>query len=100
MPICQAIASQHLIRFYYSLGKEPGYRTVEPHMVALTKDDNAALSAWYLEGESASNRGPGWRIYLLDGISQVQILPQTFYGPRDGYQPDGGKSFHGIQCAL
>lgn len=57
MPICQAISSRHLIRFHYSLGKDPGFRLVEPHMVANTKDDNPALNAWYLDGESASKRG-------------------------------------------
>jgi hypothetical protein len=100
MPICKAIAAMQLIQFHYSLGDEPGYRVVEPHMVARTKDNNRALSAWYLDGESASKKGPGWRIYLLEGMSRVQILPDKFSGPRDGYKPDGGKSFHEIECAL
>lgn len=100
MPICQAITARRLIQFHYSLGDEPGYRLVEPHMVAHTNDDNRALSAWYLQGESASRRGPGWRIYLLEGVSEVKMLPDTFSAPRPGYKPDGGKSFHRIECAL
>lgn len=98
--ICAAIAAKKLIRFHYSIGDDPGYRTVEPHMVAYTKDDKLALSAWYLSGSTASNEGQNWRIYLLEGVSQVQQLPDSFNGPRYGYNPDGGKSFHGVQCGL
>ena len=98
--ICSAIAAGKLIRFYYAIGDDPGYRTVEPHMVAYTKDNNLALSAWYLSGATASNEGPGWRIYLLEGMSQVQQLADGFNKPRPGYKPDGGKSFHNVQCAL
>lgn len=98
--LCMAIKAQRLVRFYYDLDDEPGFRTVEPHMVARTKTEALALSAWYLSGATKSNKGPGWRIYLLSGISQVTVLPNTFDGPRDDYKPDGGKSFHDVQCGL
>jgi len=100
MPISKAIAATQMVRFHYSLGKDPGYRLVEPHMIAYTHDGNRALSAWYLSGASDSNEGPGWRIYLMSGVSQIQIQPRTFAGPRPGYQADGGKSFHMVECAL
>jgi hypothetical protein len=98
--LCSAIRAQRLVRFFYSLDDEPGFRTVEPHMVARTKTEALALSAWYLSGASESNQGPGWRTYLLSGISQVTILNEGFDGPRPGYKPDGGKSFHDVQCGL
>lgn len=98
--LCNAIKAQRLVRFYYNLDDEPGFRTVEPHMVARTNKAVLALSAWYLTGATKSGRGPGWRIYLLSGISQVTVLEQTFDGPRDGYKADGGKSFHDVQCGL
>lgn len=95
-----AIASQCKIRFYYSLDKEPGFRDVEPHMVAYNRAGHLALSAWYLSGASESKRGPGWREYLLSGISSMTILPETFHGPREGYKADGGKNFNTIQFSL
>lgn len=98
--ICQAIAARNLIRFYYTGETDPGYRTVEPHMVAYTKDGNLALSAWYVSGASGSMKGPGWRIYLLSAMSSVSALDQQFKGTRPGYQPTGGKSFTRVQCAL
>lgn len=98
--ICGAIQSRSLIQFQYSLGNDPGPRLVEPHMVAYNHAENLALSAWFLAGNSESNEGQGWREYLLEGISNVVILPQQFPTPRPGYNPTGGKSFHSVQCAV
>lgn len=98
--ICEAIKNKNIIQFYYNLTDYPGQRTVEPHMVADNKAGHRALSAWFLYGNSVSNEGPGWREYLLSGMSNIIILPQTFDGTRPGYKPDGGKAFHNVQCAL
>lgn len=98
--ICSAINSRRVIRFYYSPGDAPGYRTVEPYMVAFNQDGQLALSAWFLSGASKSMNGPGWREYLLSGISRVTDGTQQFDGLRPGYQRGGGKLFHDIQCAL
>jgi len=98
--ICAAIGHRHLVRFYYAATDDPGFRTVEPHMIAYNRKDNLALSAWYLSGASESQEGPGWREYLLSDISQVSELGQQFAGSRPGYQPTGGKTFHNVQCAL
>lgn len=98
--ICDAINTRHVIRFYYTGTQSPGYRLVEPHMVAYNRKNNLALSAWFLGGESESQEGQGWREYLLDEITQVAIMPTQFAAPRPGYRPDGGKSFHSVQCAV
>jgi hypothetical protein len=98
--LCIAIKSQRLVRFFYNLDDEPGFRTVEPHMVARTKMEALALNGWYLSGATKSGQGPGWRTYLLSGISQVTVLSDSFDGSRDGYKSDGGKSFHDVQCGL
>lgn len=99
--ICQAINSEphHVITFYYSGDAVPGYRTVEPHMVAYNRRDTLALSAWFLGGASQSGT-VGWKEYLVDSISDIKITPQTFAGPRPGYAPNGGRSFHNVRCAL
>jgi len=96
---CTAIGSMNLVRFYYD-DAAPGYRIVEPHMVAYNQKDNLILSAWFLYGESASNEGPGWREYLLEKVSNVTILDERFTQLRPGYKSDGGKKFHNVQCAV
>jgi len=97
--LCAAIGSMHLVRFCYD-DAAPGYRIVEPHMVACNQRNNLSLSAWFLYGESASDEGPGWREYLLEKISNISILDEQFTQPRPGYKPDGGKTFHSVQCAV
>lgn len=97
--ICTAIQSHNVIQFFYCLDAVPGMRVVEPHMVAYNRKNNLALSAWFLGGATESG-GQGWREYLLSGISSVSVLPTQFGGPRPGYKPDGGKTFHNVQCAL
>jgi hypothetical protein len=98
--ICQAIHDQHLISFFYTGDTVPGMRVVEPHMIAYTRANNLALSGWFTGGVSGSGEGQGWREYLVESISSVTVLEATFPGPRPGYKPDGGKSFHSVQCAL
>lgn len=95
-----AIQNRHQIAFQYGLGRNPGPRLVEPHMVAYNQAGHLALSAWFLGGNSESEEGQGWREYLLSGISNLSILPQQFATPRPGYNPTGGKEFHNIQCAV
>src|SRR5229473_3240792 len=98
--LCEAIRSMHLVQFYYAGDDVPGTRLVEPHMVAYTTADNLVLSAWFLGGASESQEGQWWREYLLSEISNLNVLPQQFLGPRPGYRRDGGKTFHSVQCAL
>ena len=96
--LCGAISQMRLIRFWYD-DPAPGYRIVEPHMVAYNRRNNLALSGWFLGGESASG-GQGWREYLLENISSLSVLEEQFAQPRPGYKRDGGKTFHNVQCAL
>ena len=98
--LCGAIKSRNVVQFYYTGDDIPGTRTVEPHMIAYNSADKLALSAWFLGGASESQEGQWWREYLLSEISTVTVLPQQFPGPRPGYKPDGGKTFHNVQCAL
>ena len=98
--ICRAIQSKNTIQFLYKGNSAHGNRIVEPHMIALNAAGHLSLSAWFLHGVSESNRGPGWRGYLVAYISNVIVLPGVFPGPRPGYQPSGGQKFHNVRCAL
>jgi hypothetical protein len=97
--ISAAIRSRNLITFYYTGDTVPGYRTVEPHMIAYNPKEVLCLSAWFLSGASKSGT-QGFKEYKMEFVSQVNVLGQTFSGPRPGYQPDGGKVFHNVQCSL
>jgi predicted DNA-binding transcriptional regulator YafY len=97
--ICGAIRTKNVISFYYTGDTLPGLRTVEPHMVAYNPKEALCLSAWFLSGMSKSGT-QGFKEYKMDSISQVTVLPQTFPGPRPGYQRDGGKVFHNVRCGL
>jgi len=96
--LCQAIKNRSLVQFYYGLGNEPGYRKIEPYMIAYNKSNHLCLSAWFLSGTSESKEGQGWREYLLSGISSISVLEQTFPHPRTGYDSEGGKKYHKVQC--
>jgi hypothetical protein len=98
--ICDAIRARKLIRFHYASGSAPGPRTVEPHVVGVNTKGAPALQAWFRTGDSASRYGEGWREYLLAHVSQVEVLEETFDGPRPGYKPGGGKSFRSAKCAV
>jgi hypothetical protein len=98
--LCRAIQTRHLVQFYYTGDDAIGNRVVEPHMVAYTRADNLALSAWLISGVTLSSSNPPWRTYLLDEMSSVIVLPEIFFEPRPEYQPDGGKTFHNVVCAL
>ena len=94
----QAIKNRNLVKFYYNFGSNPGYRTVEPYMIACNKANHHCLSAWFLSGSSESNEGEGWREYILLGISSISVLEQTFSQQRTGYNPEEGKTYHKVQC--
>lgn len=98
--IAVAIRDRRLIRFYYAATSSPGVRTVEPHVLGTNRKGSLALSAWFLRGESASAEGPGWREYLLDSVSEVEVLDEVFEGPRPGYRPGGGRNFTSVRAAL
>src|SRR5689334_461211 len=98
--LCGAIRTRNLVQFYYSGDATPGLRMVEPHIVAYSEADNLVLSAWFLAGASESHDGQGWREYLVSRMSNINVLPQQFSGPRIGYNRSGGKKLCNVQCAL
>jgi hypothetical protein len=98
--LCSAIRSRNTVQINYLGTKVPGARTVEPHMIAYNTAGNLALSAWFVDGASESQAGPGWADFLIAEIVSVTVLPYQFNGPRPGYQPSGGKKYHSVQCAL
>lgn len=58
---------------------------VEPYMLGLHRNGTYKLVAWYLEGQSNSDKGPGWRLYSLDKVQACIKLDRPCVGLRTGY---------------
>ena len=92
----QAIRSRKIVQFLYD-GK---LRVVESHMLADNDAGHLSLSGRFLRGFTNPGEAPGWREYIVSGISSFTLLMETFPRPRPGYNPTGGKKFRNVRCAL
>ena|SRR3972149_12154159 len=92
--ICHAIRNMNLVEFYYN----GGTRTVEPHCHGVTTAGNEGLRAYQVDGHSESGK-MGWKMFDLGNASDIQVLEETFDGPRSGFKKvDKGMSQ--IYCEL
>ncbi len=82
--ICEAIRARKLLMFGYG----DQVRVVEPHLYGVNSAGHEALSAWLLPGRSRADPQGGWRTYLSDAVRRLQVLDETFPGPREGFNPD------------
>jgi len=88
----QAITRKNVVvlRNYNPLRKGVvGDREVEPHALGKSvKKNRAVLRAWVLKGESHSGLSTRkrWRMFRIDRIGGVDVLPKTFH-PRRGFKP-------------
>jgi predicted DNA-binding transcriptional regulator YafY len=98
--ICRAIHERKLIRFNYTGDKAVGFRIVEPYQVGSSSTGKLSLSAWYLSGASESQKGQGFRIYILREIDTLTVLDEQFAGPRSEYKPGTNKIIHNVLCEL
>ena len=92
--ICDAIRNMKLIEFYYNGGN----RIIEPHCHGVTTAGNQGLRAYQVEGFSESGK-MGWKMFDLANASNIQVLDETFSGPRDGYKK-GDRGMSNIYCEL
>lgn len=92
--ICDAIKNKQLIEFYYN----GGTRTVEPHCHGVTTAGNEALRGYQVAGYSESGN-MGWKMFDLGKASNINVLEETFNGPRPDYKR-GDKGMSQIYCEL
>ena len=93
--ICDAIGARRLLRFVYD-----GYeRIVEPHLHGINAANHEALSAWIVEGWSASSGREGWRNYLVRDMHDIHVLARPFAAPRPSFNPDD-PNFRQIFCSV
>jgi hypothetical protein len=95
LDLCDAILTRHLVRLNYE-----GYqRTVEPHAVGDSSKGAKLLLAWQIAGGSVHNEPVGWKMLSLDETRGIQVLAETFPGPRPDYRR-GNKAMKRIDCQL
>ncbi|HJU64523.1 MAG TPA: hypothetical protein VJ596_02550 [Gemmatimonadaceae bacterium] len=82
--VCHAIAERQLLMFAY----RGAVRIAEPHLYGKTTAGNEAMSAWMRAGWSRSDPLGGWRMFRLDEVTDLSILPERFAGPRADFNPD------------
>jgi WYL domain len=75
--ILTAIHERRLLRFSYH--DQP--RIVEPHDYGIQKGV-ANLFTYQTAGKSSSSRLPDWRKFAVQGISNIELLEESFPGSR------------------
>jgi predicted DNA-binding transcriptional regulator YafY len=75
---------------------DDGIRTIEPYRIGINRQGNTVLRAWMKTGTSKTGKVnpdlvPGWRLYRIDRIYNIDIIADTFTTPRKGYGDDDKK---------
>lgn len=78
----------------------PGLRTIEPHCLGLSADNNMLLRAYQTEGASASGEQENWKLLRIDRIRSVPETGDGFLGPRPLYNPDDKAMKRGVIARL
>ena len=82
--VCEAIATRHLLQVCY----QDHYRIVEPNGYGINPDGNPVLVAWQVEGGGGWDNGHGWRMLPILSMEKINILDETFVGPRPHHQDE------------
>ena len=80
--LATAITNRQRMQIWY----DPGLRIIEPHTYGINIHDNELLRAYQLSGASKSGEQPHWKLFRVDRIGEVTLLPENFDSPRDGYE--------------
>ena len=93
--VCQAINERRLLRVDYTVG----VRTVEPHAYGRSSEGNNLLRAFQVEGPHETP-GHDWDLFREDRVQSVEMLSETFPGPRPDYVRDDSAMKGGIYAQL
>ena len=98
--IADAIRNRKVITIFYEGDQtiRKGYREIEP--VAFgphIKSGNIVLRAWQIRGASDTPENqPGWRMFRMDRIRNINPTTDTFDTPRPYFNPNGDKHMSSI----
>ena len=96
MEICHAIQNRTLLSFDYR-----GHLSVVIPVAhgSHKTTHNQILRAYQIRGSRADGGVPGWGIYRIDWMSNIQSLPEVFAAAPQGYKR-GDKDMSPIHCEL
>jgi predicted DNA-binding transcriptional regulator YafY len=106
--LCPAIKEKKLIKFWYKDETESkiGWRKIEPHQIGKlkkgkSKKEHIILTGWFHPSQEQVWEGwdEGWKNYILERISKIEILNQTYITTRPGYNPKDEKRMSIVYCA-
>lgn len=95
MNIVFAIQNLNLLTFHYD-----GFsRTVEPHTYGIGGKGHHAVRGYQVAGGSQSGEFVGWKLFHVNAMQDLSVLPGRFTSSRQGYKRDD-KAFQTILAQL
>ena len=97
--LCQAIANMRVVTFTYS-DKDGNVhrRVVEPYAHGETSTGNSALRGYQIGGTSESDV-PGWKLFIVEQMTGLQVTDRTFAGSAPGYA-HGDRHLSPLYCRV
>lgn len=74
--ICEAIREKKIVEFAY----HGEMRVVEPYACGVVKKNRYQLRGFQVGGKSSSNPLLGWRMFLLEEMSELKLTETVFSG--------------------
>jgi hypothetical protein len=85
--LCSAVRGRRLVTIVFD-GKS---RTLEPHVVYPSADDEWYFEGWQTDGYTSRPGTTPWRRYKIDDIESLTVLDETFSGVREPYNGDSDR---------
>ena len=94
--IIQAISERRRLKIVYP----PGSRVVEPCAYGSSSEGFGLLRAYQNSGASASGEHEWWKLFRIDRIMAIELLPEVFDGLRPEYRRNDKAMKRQIFCQL
>lgn len=93
---CKAIKSRKRLELDYH-----GFRRiVEVHSVGRSLEKALVTRTWQVRGGSLGGEPVGWKLMLLDEISNAHLIDERSMAPRPDYNPNDPAMRGGIICKV
>jgi hypothetical protein len=84
--LADAITRRSAVSLTYARDGGSGPRVVHPHVLYTGSDGRLLLDAYQVAGHSTSGGLPAWRVFDVEAVERVDLLPQHF-DPAVDYNP-------------
>jgi hypothetical protein len=94
--LCNAISSKSIVKVWY----KGGYRYLEPHACGIGSKGHDLVRSYQVGGHSNSGEEMGWKLMVVDRVSEPESGFGFFDGPRPDYKMNDSAMPLGIYCQL